>query len=213
MSIEELEEKKLEVEIRKLLAEEEKAREEIRHLKLPAFLNPKVIVALLVAIIGLAATGGKLYLTTIERDQAIVNEIEAVAQEEATEAFAQNLKKENIVLAQEARSTGSVVTRQPSAIIKFRGSITRKQISGLQLFLNNSNFVAPRPFRTSVIEATEVVYFDKSDSDIADSLKDYTVKYFKDLECPFHSPINVVKKESDKYKKGSVIVFVYHKCG
>jgi hypothetical protein len=174
---------------------------------MPALLNPKVVVAFLVALIGLATTGGKLYFTTLEKK-------EAVAQEKATDAYASNLKAENEQLANEVKSTGIAVVQPVNAIIKFRGSISREQISGLQLLFNKEKFPSPRPFRTSGIEATEITYFDEKDIKKAERISELTVDYFKGIECPIRvDQLAPEKQESEKYGKGYVVVSLYHKCG
>lgn len=208
--IEEIQKEKIKAELSKLIAEEEKVREEIKVLRKPALLNPSAWVPLLIALVSLSGTTIKWYqaeqakiFANQSEEQAVVAKNKAVLEEKATSAYAKNLEKAD-------KPAG---VKLPTAKIKFKGSITREQITGLQLILNQENYTSPRPFRTSSVEATEILYFDSSDKEVANLLSKKVITYFEVLDCPLKSGLHYRYMKSEKYKKGTIVISIHHKCG
>ena len=177
-------------ELEKLRLEVLKLDQEIKVLGRRPIFHPSAYIPLIAAMITVVGGAIKLNTTTTERNEAKADA--QVAEKSLTSAIAK-------------ASPGQLKIVN----VRFRGTLTREQIAGLQQKFNQSGIITPRAERTPQIETSAISYYDDADKALADSVAAQVMDYFANLGCPF---VIAAQKSATSINPGTVNLAIYQSC-
>lgn len=209
MSLEQLEKRRIQLEISKLEAETEKLLIETKALKKPLIFRPSALIPVLVGIVTLMGSGLQLYKT----DQELTKSTQSNQGLESYNKGLQTQLEKQHDDTPKVDENESIIPKLPTRVsIQFRGDINRELITAFQEQFNNLGMPAPRPERIASEYENSIRYFHGADSNISADVQRITEEFFREHNCPININSKLMTGFEDKVKKGVIEVWIHHVC-
>lgn len=210
MPLEQLEERRIQLEISKLEAETEKLLIETKALKKPLIFRPSALIPVLVGIVTLVGSGLQLYKT----DQELTKSTQSnQGLESYNKGLKTKLEKQDDEDNSKTSKSESSIAKLPTRVsIQFRGDISRELITEFQEQFNNLGMPAPRPERIASDYENSIRYFHGADNTISADVLKITEEFFRGHDCPINLNAKLMTGYEDTVKKGVVEVWIHHVC-
>ena len=193
---------KTNAELNKLGLEAKKIEFEIKNLRRPPIFHPSAWIPVLSSLIALSGVMANLWFTTQQKNIAVAAQKEAEVKAEGAQSYATSLKRE-------LDNNDGLPAK--SVNIRFRGALSREDVTAFQQGLIASGFIASAPVRTSEVTQNSVTYYHVNDEANAQDVLNRATEFFSQRGCPitFQPPSTAPAMNN---KPGTIHVDIYHSC-